>query len=436
MPQSTHNSNPYYEIEEIIGNPPGWLLHSGITILCLLFALILLLAAWIEYPDKIVAHGHLTSDNPPIEHVNKVEGILENFNLKDGEQVTKGETIATIRTTLDKRHLAKLERFIRRYEKITDLSVYASLYFPKDLKLGNLSADYAQLQLLYSELQLTLNNKTVGKQILALNSQIDKTKEMEAVYQDEKGITEKEVLLVQKNYDRQLKLNSNKLISDIDLERTEATLLQSQKQLSNLNKNSIENRDRKEGLQLEIEKLNLERENSINQKRFDILAIINKIKQQRIQFSEDYEIKALINGTVHLNSEIKNEMYLQSNTWLISVIPNQFENRKYAKVVVSAPNFSKIEVGQKAILKLNNYPYKENGVIYGQLSSISLLPSKTEGGQQTYALHIPTSDTLLTSFGKPISFKLNSGLQAEVITENRSILSRIFKQFSSLLSNN
>lgn len=433
MPHPSHNSNPYYEIEDLIGNPPGWLLHSGITILVIIFTAILLLAGWIKYPDKVIAQGVLTSDNPPIEHVNKVEGILENFNVKDGLQVKKGQTIATIRTTLNKRHLAKLERFIYRYEKITDPSIYFSLYFPKDLKLGNLSPDYSRLQLLYSELLLTLKRKTVDKQIAALNSQIEKTSELETIYQEEKQITEKEVQLVQKNYKRQQKLNSNKLISDIELEKTEAGLLQSQKQLSNLNKNSIENRDRKEGLLLEIERLNLDRENTINQKRFDILEVINKIKQQRIQFSEDYEIKALIDGTVHLNSEIKNEMYLKPNTWLISIIPNQKEQVKYARVLVSESNFSKIEVGQKAMIKLNNYPYKEHGVIDGQLGSIALLPSASEEGLQTYALKIPTSDTLETSFGNRIPFKLNSGLKVEVITEDRSILSRIFSQFIRLI---
>ncbi len=57
----------YTSVDDLIGNPPGWLLRSGITMVALAVAVFLSLAFVIKYPDKISASAVITSSEPPVD---------------------------------------------------------------------------------------------------------------------------------------------------------------------------------------------------------------------------------------------------------------------------------------------------------------------------------------------------------------------------------
>lgn len=46
-------------ISDLIGNPPGWILQSGITTIAIVVIAILTAGFFIEYPDKINCIGSL-----------------------------------------------------------------------------------------------------------------------------------------------------------------------------------------------------------------------------------------------------------------------------------------------------------------------------------------------------------------------------------------
>lgn len=89
--------NTQREIEDLINRPPGWLLRSGIMTIAIVVLLILRLSALIEYPEKIIAKGVLTSSNPPKIVFSHIDGIVDSIYYTSGEKIIEGSPILSFK---------------------------------------------------------------------------------------------------------------------------------------------------------------------------------------------------------------------------------------------------------------------------------------------------------------------------------------------------
>jgi len=125
------------------------------------------MSAFISYPDKIVATGEMTGDYPPIEHVNKVAGVIDEIYVKDGESVEKDATVVYIENTMNRSH-----------------------------------------QLLFREFQASLMKSGVFRQMGTLETEIKKTKELSYTLEMEKMFAAHELELIEKDMGRNKYLQS------------------------------------------------------------------------------------------------------------------------------------------------------------------------------------------------------------------------------------
>ncbi|MTI30398.1 hypothetical protein E1171_06195 [Cytophagales bacterium RKSG123] len=87
---------------------------------------------------------------------------------------------------------------------------------------------------------------------------------------------------------------------------------------------------------------------------------------------------------------------------------------------------AKVKVGQKVKIKLKNYPYKEYGYIRGIVSEISLTATDDQ-----YYLNININQDLNTNTNFKIDYITNMKGEAEIITEERTLLERLFSKLTS-----
>ena len=85
-------------------------------------------------------------------------------------------------------------------------------------------------------------------------------------------------------------------------------------------------------------------------------------------------------------------------------------------------------MGQKVNIKLDNYPFNENGMLQGIVNSVSEVSNK-----DAYALDVILTNGLLTSYNKTLVYKEEMKGKAEIITKNSSVLDRIFLNFRKLV---
>lgn len=74
-------------------------------------------------------------------------------------------------------------------------------------------------------------------------------------------------------------------------------------------------------------------------------------------------------------------------------------------------------------------------MIKGFVSHIALVPSPDQEGQMIYELRIALPEKLVTTYGRKLKYNPFTGVKVEIITENRSILERIFDQILNLINN-
>ena len=102
-------------------------------------------------------------------------------------------------------------------------------------------------------------------------------------------------------------------------------------------------------------------------------------------------------------------------------------NEWIAYVKVPAGGAGKIQSGQQVILKMTAYPYLEFGHINGITRQIS--PTKE---RESYLVEVQIGEKLVTSSKKELQMSGNLSATAEIITENRRLIERIFAPIKKL----
>lgn len=421
------------EINDLIGNPPNWLLRSGIMMIAIVTGIILTGAYFFNYPDKLIGTGTLTSATPPIEIVSRATGYIDKIHVGEDEFVNKGDAILYISNTTDQDQLEILQSWIEEYELITDTKQYLYLEFEKGLQLGTVQGDYASLQLRYNELQQTLKDGVVFQQIDNLSREIAKIKKLNNSQQNEKRIYKNELALTDKDYKRNESLNSDGAISDLDLERSKTTLLQKERQYEGMNNTIIQNNIRIEQLELEKLKLGEQRSNTIKDYQFAIAELIARIRASVTNWTNTYTIEAPISGKMTYAVNIKEQKNLQQGESIGYIIPENAD-KKYVSAIYPTGNIGKIENGQKAILRFDAYPYKEFGSVISRVESVSRVPTINKEGVSVYEVKIPLEEIIITDYNDTIKYKPNMTIQTNIITEDKTVFERVFDQFLSLVT--
>ena len=420
------------EISDLIGNAPSWLLRSGISMIALVFFTVLGIGYFIKYPDKIQGTGTLTSLSPPIELVSRSDGYIDTILVKDNQAVKKDQVILYVNNTTNPEQIEQLTEWINEYEKIENPRKYLYTKVPENLQLGVLQNEYASLCLKYKEFQQTLKDGIVFQQIDNISGEISKLKRLNDSQKREKKIFAQELNLSRNDYRRQESLYKDGVISQIELESFRSTLLQKERQYESMENGIIQNNIRIEQLELEKLKLRGNRTNVVQNFQFAVSEINTRIKTRIESWSETYSVVSPIDGIVNYNSSIKSNKPISTGQMLGNVIPEN-SREKYLSCAVPTASIGKLEKGQKAIVKFDAYPYKEFGVVLSTVESIGRLPEITPDNMQYYEVKIPLKDTIVTDFGELIPYQPQMTTFVEVITEDKSIIERIFSQFLSLI---
>ncbi|WAC01728.1 HlyD family secretion protein [Lacinutrix neustonica] len=156
------------------------------------------------------------------------------------------------------------------------------------------------------------------------------------------------------------------------------------------------------------------------------ILLLEKIKQ----WEETYLLKSPINGVVNFHNYLitENKNVLDGED-VFSIVPDEF-GQLFGVLFVPFNKSGKVEIGQNVNIFLDNFPAIEYGVLKGKVSNISRIQSN-----DGYLAKIDLPQNLVTSFNTKIEFKSSLIGKAEIITEDMSILERIFNKFRDVFVN-
>ena len=132
-----------------------------------------------------------------------------------------------------------------------------------------------------------------------------------------------------------------------------------------------------------------------------------------------------IDGTVDMMQFISSNQFIKQGEPIFSVLPN---NNKYvAQLLVPPIGAGKIKVGQNVSIKLASFPYQEYGKLEGKIQAMSLIPT-----QNYYLIVAELPNGLKSDTGNILVLSKNMIGQAEIITNKRSLLSKLFSKITNL----
>jgi hypothetical protein len=103
------------------------------------------------------------------------------------------------------------------------------------------------------------------------------------------------------------------------------------------------------------------------------------------------------------------------------------------KTILPAKGSGKVKKGQKINVKFDNYPYMEFGMVRIEIKNDSLLPVTINDNQKAYMLQIIFPDTLITSYGKELTFTYEMIGTAEIITEDLRLLDKFLNPIKAVI---
>lgn len=420
------------EVQEILTNPPSWLVRWGITIVFALTGIILVLSFLIKYPDYVSAKVIVTTKTPTEHVVARYSGALEEIYIENGDTVVSGQRLAVFRNASKVQDVYQLKLLLDTIQSSTP-----NLQFPITLVsgfvLGDIEPSYINFERNYVDYQLL---KDLDPYSTRLSNNLESMEEIRLRLQSQirqKKVLEQEYELQKRDYERYEQLHKSGVVSQQEFESKKMEFLQMEK---NLNKMAISISQMREAVAsadqtLRTTKINKEEDQT--RLLVNLSQSFNTLKKAVREWEYQYVLLSSIDGVVGFQEFWGKNQFINAGEMVFSILPTN-TSQLVGKLVLPSQNAGKVIAGQKVLVKLDNFQYQQYGMLVGKVENISVSPDN-EGN---YFVYISLPQGTVTSYNKKLPFEQELLGNAEIITENLSVAERIFYRFKELFkySNN
>ena len=420
--------NEQQEIQQIMGEPPGWIVRWGISLVFIAVTTLILVAYLVKYPDVIPAEITLQTENPPIRVPARVGGKIEQLLVSEKEEVEKGQVLAVFENTAQKESINTLETFIAEVE---ENGITPDLRLPDNLILGDLQSSWSSFSEGYKDWLFFLKKDKSSKKASLLKRQIIDTKQLNEVLKDrERSLTKNERIIVAQ-LNRVRTLEREGLTTKTEVENAEAELINIRRQIADMETEYINNKITIQQLNRQILDLDESKDKSANEKYVKLEEDFKKLKNEVADWQLSFLLKSPIAGKVSFSKPLTENQFVKPGDEVMAIIPADSETGEIIGLAaLPFEGAGKVERGQRVNIQLNDYPYQQFGSVNGVVKKIALLPQGN-----SYLLEVGLPDNLLTTYNEELPFRQQMSGQAKIITEERRYLERLFDKVTSAWKN-
>ena len=425
----------YTSVDDLIGNPPGWLLRSGISMVALVVAVFFSLAFVIKYPDKISAPAVITSTEPPVDIVVRVTAPLDTLMVRNGESVDEDQILGYMESTVRRDHLEKLRLLIEDILHCDDLKKFGRLQIPEEQWiLGELQGGAEQLLRTMNRHHLLSKLINPGAKISSIHDELENIAALDRHIEKEAGLYKREQALQKKETDRHRTLLREGVISTQEYEQKQRDSLLLWKQERAIDATRLQNTIRKSQLTTQEVEIREEYGRQLLESWLEIRDVAGELRAQIKEWEYNFGIRSSQGGAVFLQEEVKQGRQFRAGDFFCSVVSSG-NDQLLALGMVPADGRGKIDTGTKVLLRLQAFPYKEYGSIEDTLSYLSTLPQIDPDAGFQYEARVDLDSDLISTSGFSIPYHPNMPAEMLLITRDQSIAHRIFTRFLNLLEN-
>lgn len=413
-------------VQDILTQPPHWMIRWGNTIIFLILVLILIMSYIIKYPEFIPAPIIVTSQNPPEKLEARTNSKIEKIFIKDHQEVKKDQVLMVMQSSANYKDVLALKKIIDSLSpnQLSSFPLTETSHF----KLGELQGDYNGFAKAFQDEALFTRLQPYAPENLAANQSLSEYRVRIATTKQQKNLEQAKYELTKKNYIRSQELFNQGVISSMELENEKIKYIQAQQNLENINislsqmEEGISNLNKtKSGTAINTEK------DKINYST-QTLQLFEQLRKSLKQWEQNYLLISNTDGIASFQQFFGENQFIKAGDAVLSILPKNRE-KLVGRMSVPATNSGKIASGEKVLIKLDNYRYQEYGIVEGKVQNISLSPDK-EGN---YYVDVLLPKGLKTSYNKNLVFDKELKGNAEIVTKDLRLIERFFYQMRKLL---
>ncbi len=418
------------DVREFMRRPPHWLLRSGTTVLAAVLSLFLILSIVIKYPDTITGRVTLIGTQPVMEVVARQSGHLDSLRVHEGQHVKKAEILAVMQSPAKSETILALAAKLRQLEPPTgeEIPVFRTEFTAED-DLGQIQEPYADFLNSYRLLKSRLADDYAEKTGALLRQQLHGKREQIASLRNQAGMMGKEMGLAREKLGRLKTLHESKAISTAEMQEQEMALLERMRAETSGQRTLNEAEIEASKAEKELRDLEHDRSESLRTAREDLRARLNKLLGAIALWEADYVLRAPGEGNIAFYDFWSDQQFVTAGRQVFLIVPAA--TRLVGRMPVSQGGSGKIKPGQNVRIQLDDFPYKEFGVVSGKVKSISMVARE---GANLVLVDIP--HPLVTSFHKNLLFKQEMVGKGNIVTEDMTLLGRVLYEIRRAFVNN
>ncbi|MCO5945866.1 HlyD family secretion protein [Mucilaginibacter flavidus] len=416
------------DMQDIITAVPGWLLRWGISLFFGILVLIVLLGALIKYPDIVNAQLKVDSPNSPKPVVSKISGKLVQLLVNEKQVVTAGEPLAYLESTADHdkvlallANVKLLQLQLAQNKPLNNLVVGQA----GNTQLGELQAAYQAFSQEYLAYKSTIDNGFLIKKKAYLQKDLSNLSVQQQQLNSQKNIEQLDFSLTDDEYEMHKKLAQQKVETKAELRQEESKYLAKKTSLLQTESAIINGDNNYAAKQKEI----LELDNQVLEEKSKFLQALNSLISTAEDWKNKYVLTASQAGKLSYAGIIQKNQVLTAGQEVFYIDPGN--EAFFGEMTISQNNMGKVKEGQEVLVKLRSYPFEEYGMIRGRIKYIADVPYKDSIFISKVDFKIKNSSDLR----KPIHLKQGMVADAEIITQDATILQRITRSFFKILGN-
>lgn len=422
------------EVQHIIERMPTRF-GFWISMIVVFLFLIMAIFGWlIRYPDIVQGQIVLNANSAPIKLVANTNGKLKLTHIRSMRDIKEGQVIAYIENGTNPTNVNYIDSLIKLYNPNSEAIIELQQKLPENLSLGELNGKYYGFS---SALQQFINYKQDGlydKQEQNLNKIL--LEQQKQITSAQKRITMaiNNLNFVHKFYSRDSILNLKRVISESELDKTQMNYISAKDAYQNVLNNLTAVKQQEQQTKSKLQELGVNKPEKEKELKIALISAYNDLIDNIIIWQQKYVFKAPVNGKIQFQKFYIENQFIQNGEQVFTVIPKA--EHIFGQVILPSLGSGKIKPGQEVIVKLDNYPYNEYGSITGKVNSISLTTNttKTERGDlETYQVLVDFPNQLKTNYGTKLAFKAEAKGTAEVITNDRKLIQRLFDNLKYIL---
>jgi HlyD family secretion protein len=399
------------EMQDILTRPPHLLVRSGISVICAVILLLLVGSFYFKYPDKVTGEIIITTENPPVWLIAQTNGKIKELNCEDKSLVNQGQVLAVIENpavTTDIHQVKQQLHLLMDGLPLTDSTFHISPGFlTRTYELGTVQNSYSVFLRTLTNYENFLSYNTTTKEKEALQLQIQEHKRYSQTLQRQLNLKQEELNLAKTAYERERQLHEKSVISPAEMDAAASSYLNIRQSYQQLQTAIASDRIELSNLDKNVSTLDTQ----YQKEKYSLLSELQTASGELASAIENWEqlylLVSPVEGTVTMNTFWTRNQFVGAGEKVLAVVSGT-PGKIIGRIQTTTQGSGKVH----------------------KVKNISLLSN-----EKMYLVEVELPQGLRTVTGKTLNFTGELTGEAEIITDDRNLFSRILSPLEYLLKN-